>query len=595
MCGIAGIVVRGKPLQKPPVDRMLHAMRHRGPDGSGTFHDDAVTLGHCRLAILDPSPTGAQPMSDSSGRYVCVFNGAIYNFIEVRRTLEQRGVRFRSSGDTEVLVEAYAAWGAPALDRLNGMFAFAIYDQLSHELFCARDRLGVKPFVYTSTTEFFAFASEHKALIEAGLASRKMSANGVYEFIAQGYVEAGASLFDEIRSLPPGHALRIGPDGRERIWQWWHPDRNGADGDTETVDVESIRELLADATRLRLRSDVPIGTHLSGGLDSSAVTAAAGLGGAAGLTTFTGAFSGENSADERKWSRMVAADNGFRTVEVDMDVDALADVFLRVMWHLDEPVVGPGVLPQQLVYDASQRDGVKVILSGHGGDELFGGYLRHRGVYFRQVVRQDGPPGGRAAAAVELVKLAAEARSRLVRPRTVRDRDLNPDLVHAVDPEVRLRARRGHGSFSSAAELMRWDLTHYLPGLLHAEDRISMASSIEGRAPLLDYRVVEAATRIPEDRHFRRCTSKPVLRDAVAPWLPPRVAERRDKRGFPTPLHRWRSHGRMKNLVNELTHTSGSFGRDSVFSHEYLSRPEALSPGQLWTVMTVQAWLMGGS
>jgi asparagine synthase (glutamine-hydrolysing) len=533
-------------------------------------------------------------MSDSSSRYVCTFNGAIYNYQELRCLLEQKGINFRSTGDTEVLVEAYSAWGPSALDRLNGMFAFAIYDRSTHELFCARDRLGVKPFAYVSNPRVFAFASEHKALICARLADRRVSPTGMYEFIAQGYVSAGGSLYEDIRTLPPGHALRIDTERRVRTWQWWRPSE-GQSGDIAANDeAELVRSVLADATRLRLRSDVPLGTHLSGGLDSSAVTVAAARGGAEELVTFTGAFAGEPRSDERPWSRMVISETGFRRVEVELDLDALADVFRRVIWHLDEPVVGPGVLPQQLVYDATAQNGVKVILSGHGGDELFGGYLRHRGVYFRDRARHDTSLGQRALAAVELARLAVEARKRLSKAQTVRDADLVPDFLDSVDPEVRARARRGHGGFRSAAELMRWDLQHYLPGLLHAEDRISMAASIESRAPLLDYRLVDLATSLPERSHFRRSTSKPVLRDAVAPWLPKAVADRRDKMGFPTPLERWHKLPRMRGLVQQLVHPSARRNGDSdksVFTSEFLSRPEALSPGQLWTALSVQAWL----
>ena len=593
MCGIAGIVDRREPTDKTTLLRMLATLRHRGPDGSGTFHDRDVSLGHCRLAVLDPSPAGRQPMVDASGRFVCTYNGAIYNFVELRRVLEKDGYRFRSTGDTEVLLAAYATWGAGCLDRLNGMFAFAVYDRWSRELFCARDRLGVKPFVYVSDGRRFAFASEHKALTTAGLSTRRVSPAGIYEFVAQGYVSSGGSLFEDIRSLPPGHALHIGADRQERIWQWWRPGCEPAERDG-AAEAEVVRELLADATRLRLRSDVPVGTHLSGGLDSSAVVAAATLGGAGQLVTFTGAFAKPARADERKWSRLVADGAGMRRVEIELDVDALAEVFRRVVWHLDEPVVGPGVLPQQLVYDSTARDGIKVVLSGHGGDELFGGYLRHRGLHFRQLLRDDHDPRRRAAAAVELCRLAAGGGPRLTRPQSVRDTDLHPGFLASVDPAVRERARRRFSGFTSAAELMRWDLQHYLPGLLHAEDRISMASSVESRAPLLDHRLVDFATRLPDRCHFRRGTSKPVLRDAVEPWLPRPVAERRDKRGFPTPLGQWKRHTRMRRLVLDLVRPSGQRARDAattVFAAEYLSRPEAMSTRQLWTVMLVQAWL----
>ncbi|GAA2758400.1 asparagine synthase (glutamine-hydrolyzing) [Actinopolymorpha rutila] len=593
MCGIAGIVDRRTPRDPDALSQMLAAQRHRGPDGSGTFEDRDVGLGHCRLAVLDTSPMGRQPMSDPSGRYVCTYNGAIYNFVELRRVLERDGVRFRSTGDTEVLLAAYAAWGADCLERLNGMFAFAIYDRWSRELFCARDRLGVKPFVYVSNDQRFAFASEHKALIAAGLAARRVSPSGIYEFIGQGYVSAGGSLFEEIRSLPPGHTLHIDADRRETVREWWRPSCEPIAGRTGAEDAEVVRELLADATRLRLRSDVPVGTHLSGGLDSSAVTAAAARGGAVELATFTGAFAEPRWADERKWSRLVADGAGCRRVEIDLDVDALAEVFRRVVWHLDEPVVGPGVLPQQLVYDATARAGIKVVLAGHGGDELFGGYLRHRGLHFRQLLRHHDLRQ-RSAAAVELCRLAAEAGGRLTRPQTVRDADLDPGFLRSVAPEVRERARRGPGGFTSAAQLMRWDLQHYLPGLLHAEDRISMASSVESRTPLLDHRLVDFATRLPDGHHFQRGTSKPVLRHAVAPWLPRAVAHRRDKRGFPTPLERWQRQARMRDLVLDLVRPAAGRRQNSVmtvFTGEYLARPEAMTARQLWTVLLLHAWL----
>lgn len=585
MCGIAGII-GSRTDAEHEIGDMLAALRHRGPDGSGTFHDRDVTLGHCRLAILDPSPAARQPMTDSSERFVCVFNGAIYNFTELRRVLLQRGIRFRSSGDTEVLVEAFAAWGPACLDRLNGMFAFAIYDKNTRSLFCARDRLGVKPFVYTSTGDAFAFASEHKALIAAGLASRRWSPNGVYEFIAQGHVSSDGSLFADIKSLPPGHYLVIDAERRPRIGQWWTPDCEVDDRLRDDEISSEIRALVEDATTLRLRSDVPVGTHLSGGLDSSAITMAAASRSTAPLTAFTGAFTDHPEADERRWSRLVAAAAGVHPVEVELDVEGLADVFHRVVWQLDEPVVGPGVLPQQLVYDAAAAAGVKVVLTGHGGDELFGGYLRHRAAYYKQRLHTGGP-ARRLCGAVELGSLLKEGGMRLTQAATVSDSDLDPEFLAAVDPEVRRLARRGRGGFDSVAELMRWDLQHYLPGLLHAEDRISMASSIESRAPLLDYRLVHAATRLPEDRHFRSRVSKPVLRDAVAPWLPPVVAARRDKKGFPTPLDQWKRQPRMRQLVEDLVARPAS---SFVFQSGYLSRPASMTAGQLWTVMLLKAW-----
>ena len=333
---------------------------------------------------------------------------------------------------------------------------------------------------------------------------------------------------------------------------------------------------------------MPVGAHLSGGLDSSAiVAAAAGLG--QKLETFTGAFPEESGSDERSYSRLVADRYGLTRREVEIGIDELTDSWDRLLWHLDEPIAGPSAFPQLLVCDLAREHGMKVVLGGQGGDELFGGYLRHRILHQRRLLTS-GPPGARAASAVELGRLALPELRRIRRTSTrVQDDALDPAFLDRVDASFREEARRPRLQAASAGELMFWDLKNYLPALLQVEDRTSMAASLESRTPLLDYRLVELAIRIPDRVRFRGRDGKPLLRTAVAPWLPEAVVRRRDKRGFPTPLQHWRERPALKGLVESLVRPAQT--DTPVFSPAYLERATSFAPSELWTVLMINGWL----
>jgi asparagine synthase (glutamine-hydrolysing) len=598
MCGIAGIYDRGGEHDASAVSRMLDVQAHRGPDGCGTWADPGIVLGHRRLAFLDLSPEGAQPMQYGEDRYVITYNGEVYNYVELRATLERLGHAFRSSSDTEVLLAAYAEWGPACLHRLNGMFAFAIWDRRERTLFVARDRLGVKPLAYSWDGRRFGFASEVKALRAAGLVDGGMDPDAVYEYLARGYTSEGRSFHAGVSVLEPGCAILLGEDLPLRTWQWWSPEReeDAAFGSAAEWS-EAVGELLDDAVRIRLRADVPVGAHLSGGLDSSAITAAAARhhAGSEPFHAFTGAFTDDAASDERRWARAAAAHAGVEIHEVEIGVDELADEFARILWHMDEPIAGPGVFPQLKVCDLVARERVKAVLGGQGGDELFGGYLRHRALHWKQ--RASGASGAglaaRAGAAFELARLARGEWRRVRRTSTrAGDEQLDPAFLASVDPMLREQVRRGALSHASVRDLLWHDLRCYLPGLLHVEDRTSMAASIESRTPLLDYRLVELALRIPADLLFAPGDPKPLLRRAVASWLPREVVGRRDKKGFPTPLHWWRERPAVREMVLDLTVSGGA--RDSsapVFSPGYLAGVNAFQPSELWTVLTVNGWL----
>lgn len=604
MCGIAGIVDGGRRPDPGMVERMLGVLSHRGPDGAGTWGEEGVVLGHRRLAIIDLSEDGAQPMLDSDGRSVITYNGEIYNYLELRAELEAAGMPFRSSSDTEVLLAAWHVWGERCLSRLNGMFAFAIYDRVEGTLFCARDRLGVKPLCYSWDGRRLAFASEVKALLASGVVSGACRPDAIYEYLARGYTSGGRSFYQGVEVLQPGTALALDADGTLRTWEWWKPDRSpdAAFGNAAAW-ADHVADLIDDAVRLRLRSDVPVGAHLSGGLDSSAIVAAAARHSGADVHTFTGAFPDDPAGDEREFARAVVDHCGVTGHEVEISVDELPAHFARILWHLDEPIAGEGVFPQMLVCDLARANGFIVVLGGQGGDEIFGGYLRHRALHYRRALGS-GSPGRRAAALVELSRRAMGEWRRVLRTSTrVRDADLAPSFLAAIDPGLREEVRRSRLSFASARDLMWHDLRSYLPALLHVEDRTSMAASIESRTPLLDYRLVEAALRIPEDLLFAAGEPKPLLRAAVRSWLPSTVVDRRDKRGFPTPLHSWRDHPGLRSLVESLTTpTFGQGGemwrvsserdsRPTVFSDGYLARRDSFQPSELWTVLSVNGWL----
>ncbi|MCZ4497439.1 MAG: asparagine synthase, partial [Thermoleophilia bacterium] len=526
----------------------------------------------------------------------------VYNFVELRAELERAGHTFRSTSDTEVLLAAYAEWGVQCLDRLNGMFAFGIWDRRERTLFVARDRIGVKPLVYTWDGSRFGFASEAKALHAAGLAGGGVDATAVYEYLARGYTSAGRSFHEGVQVLEPGHALLMSDDMPLRTWSWWNPAReeDAAVGSAAEW-ADQVAELLDDAVRIRLRADVPVGAHLSGGLDSSAIVAAAARhhGGDADFQTFTGAFTDDAASDERQWSRAVASHAGVATNEVEIGVDQLAEHFNRILWHMDEPIAGPGVFPQMMVCDLVAQRGIKAVLGGQGGDELFGGYLRHRALHWKQGM-QSGSALGRANAALELASLARGEWRRVRRTSTrVTDAQLSPDFLDRVDPMVREEVRRGSLQSTNVRELMWHDLKAYLPALLHVEDRTSMAASIESRTPLLDYRLVELSLRIPSELLFERGAPKPLLRRAVSDWLPSEVANRRDKKGFPTPLHWWEDRPALRDLVLDLTTRGRSGGAwnlpsesgGAVFRDSYLAEATGFQASELWTVLTVNGWL----
>lgn len=587
MCGIVGMWCHGRADVDPSRFRVVvDAIAHRGPDGQGHVHDaDArLHLGHRRLAILDPTPAGAQPMTSDDGDLVIVFNGEIYDFVEVRTELTARGHRFRTDTDTEVLLAAYREWGEGMLERLNGMWAFVIWDRSARQLFGARDRFGVKPLLYHDGNSLFAFASELKAFAAMPGVPLALDA-ATLVFSPMEMETAGPTLLEGVRSLPPGHLLTVSADGvvRERAW-WRTADHLARVPSSYSEQVDAFRAHLADACRIRLRADVPLGTSLSGGLDSSSVVAMVHhVGGQAGFTSdWQRIFSQGNpgtSQDESVWAARVANHLGAQVTWTDASIE-------RELDRLEESILafeGVHILPLGLWshYRALREHGVVISIDGHGGDELLGGYPR-----FATAMRRRALGNGRlgawrryvaavsSSAGPDVRALLREDARAIVDPRRLRTGLQNrpgwvalrlalrgvaplataPGAVRATSDAlaerashrlVRLRAMQEETRDLTPLGGMLYAAFHHgiLPSILRNFDRLSMASGVEIRSPLLDWRLVTFALALPDEARIGGGFTKRILRDATSGLLPDDVRFRRDKKGFASPMLDWLGRG----------------------------------------------------
>ena len=579
---------------------MTDVLAHRGPDDAGLFVDPPVVLGNRRLSILDLSSAGHQPMASEDGRFWITYNGEIYNYKELAQELRALRHRFRSSGDTEVLLRAFVEWGPDCLARLNGMFAFAVWDRRRQELFLARDRFGVKPLYYTVAGGRFRFASEIKALLIDPEVPRRPNDPRVIDFLARGLADhTEETMFDGIDQLPPGAYMRVSPTegiGRPERWYRLRP----ADLDGQPTD-EAVRELLTDAVSLRLRSDVPVGTFLSGGLDSSSVTALASRlrrgDGVDPPHSFTSRCR-DPRIDEGRYAKSVIELTGSRNYESLPDEGDLLNELDVVLWHMDEPFHAASVYGHWKLMELARRVGTTVFLDGQGGDEAFAGYhfLLYPSVYFTLCRRGRVLEASRELAwrrrtnGVSLRRSASEI-LRVALPHRVRARRhpswINPEVT--IPPRtLPPRTLRGHQLFGLTASP--------LPMYLHHEDRNSMSFSLEGRNPFLDYRIVELGLALDPRDLVQRGLSKWVVREAMRGILPPEIVDRPDKQGFATDEADWLSRGELGSEIESV------FGSERFATRPYV-RPEAAlamlaahrdgedSAFTLWRAFIVERWL----
>jgi asparagine synthase (glutamine-hydrolysing) len=547
MCGIAGLVGGGWDDGTARVGRMLDLAAHRGPDGRGCLQREAVTLGHVRLAIVDRSHEADQPMRSEDGQVVIVFNGQIYNHVELRTELERDGWRFRTRSDTEVLLVAYLAWGRDCLRRFNGMWAFAIADFRLRRVFCARDRFGIKPFMYAHTSAGFVFASEPKQLLDL-LPSRRPDLELIGEFVLSGLLDHHARrCFEGVQELAAGEWMDVGFDGQVADrGRWYSLAAEVAAGGTASA--EQFIERLDDAVSLRLRADVPVGSCLSGGLDSSSVVASAApayarMGG--GRMHAITAASEDPANDESALAQRMAAFAGLEWQVVQPTFDDFAETWDRMHWHQDEPVGGPSLVMQWQVMKAARAAGLVVMLDGQGGDEVLLGYDRYWPALLRAEVRAHGAAAGLTALRALMRNNESMSMQRLAmyaiggRVAGLRQQWYSRRARLAVAPRIDALRDYGRNAFEPAALAITEIERTSLPALLRYEDRNSMAHAVEARLPFLDYRVVQAGLSLPIRQRSRHGWSKWPLRGASDTRLPPEIRWRRSKLGFNAPERLW--------------------------------------------------------
>jgi asparagine synthase (glutamine-hydrolysing) len=593
MCGICGVWrFDGVRVDAEMITAMNERLAHRGPDGAGLYLEDDLGLGHRRLAILDLSPAGHQPMSYGNGRWWITYNGEIYNFLELQQELEVLGHRFRSRSDTEVILAAYAQWGRDCLLRFNGMWAFAIWDAQDRTLFLARDRFGVKPLFYWHRPHVFAFASEMKAFLDLpGFAPRPNLSVLKAELLDIHSQEGGPNcLLQDVYRLPAGHWLQVGADNRPIVQRWWRTLDHLITAPRRLEEqAEQFAALFTDACRIRMRSDVPIGTSLSGGLDSSAVVCTvAKLAQQSGTRqaadwqrAFVGAFPG-TLVDERSYAELVIRQTNVHPTFVEMTAAQILDLWPITSYHVEQVVNGPlGNL--WLIYQAQRRSGVVVTLDGHGGDELLAGYphytvaalydagswptqpRRYRELLhiYRGLLTSPTDTGPR----VELGQLLWETHAWLRNVRRLAQRlgvmtktannavslaDWFGPALAAVEPAPPTPTDELPGASLFRRTLYRDFHATVLPVILRNYDRMAMAHGVEVRMPFLDWRLVAFVFSLPDNSLLGEGYTKLILRRALRHDVPPAILARRDKVGFSLPLSRWMAGNGREKLVESL-------------------------------------------
>lgn len=618
MCGIAGILNRREQPYNQLVrhlDVMGNLIRHRGPDGSGlwTHPHSHVGFAHRRLSIIDVE-SGAQPMTDGSGNWI-VFNGEIYNYIELRNELGPEG--FRTSSDTEVILHAYKKWGAECLSKFRGMFAFAIWDESRKELFCARDRFGIKPLYYTIVDENLYFASEVKALLPF-VRKIETDPDGFKDYLAFQLCLNGKTLFKDVMEVQSSHFLRI-KNGNIESKRYWEVYYNLDWDHTQKFFEGKIQDLIDDSVRIHLRSDVPIGGYLSGGLDSSIIAATASRKCSGEFIGFNGKFSIGPEYDESKFARAVANENSFDVHEVDIDVNDFINHIKSVIYHLDYPVAGPGAFPQYMVsrFASKMR---KVVLGGQGGDEIFGGYTRYLIAYFEQCIKAaiDGTAskGSFVVTYESIIPNLTALRNykpmlqefwregifedmdrryfRLInRTSTLKD-EVRGDFLSEYSPfESFQKIFNGNNVHKESYfdKMTHFDFKTLLPALLQVEDRVSMAHGLESRVPFLDHPLVELTATIPANVKFRDGTLKQVLLNTMRSRLPEVVANRTDKMGFPTPLMDW-VKGPANSFVRDTFSTGQALSRELIDNKKVLNglAGEPKFGRKIWGLLCLELW-----
>lgn len=623
MCGLVAILSSGRSLEdrQSVLVAMLAKIAHRGPDGEGQVHiPEQALLGHRRLAIIDIEH-GAQPMYSDGGRYSLVFNGEIYNYLELRQTLIQQGHRFETFSDTEVLLKLLIQDGQQAITRLNGMFAFVFHDRENNHWIAARDHFGIKPLYYTAVDGELLFASEIKALLVHPDIHAKRDDQALHQYLALQFCLDERTLFAGIQKIKPGYYfVGQGAEIHQKVCYWdtnYHIDHYH----TEDYFIDRLRDTLADSVRLQIRSDVPLGGYLSGGIDSSLVCTLAAQHLETPMPMFHGRFAEGAEYDESEYAKAIIENSKGLYFEVVPSAQDFVDMLPDLIYSLDEPLAGPGVFPQFVVSKLA-RQHVKVVLGGQGGDEIFGGYARYLVGYFEQAIKgaifetqEEGQHLVTLESIIPQLSLLKQYRPLLTQFWSQGlFEDMDARYFHLIDRSQGLNmllhpdALAGFDKAELFAEFQKVfnhpdtlsyinKMTHFdqktlLPALLQIEDRVSMAVSLESRVPLLDTRVVDLVTSMPPPLKFQGGRTKHILKKSIRNLLPHKVLDRKDKMGFPVPLKEWMQGGVVRDFVGDTLLSSRSLQR-GIFKPEALNNmmsSQGVGGRQLWGALSLELW-----
>ncbi len=618
MCGISGVFAFNS--EKAPLRKNLEVMnaliKHRGPDGEGIWihPNEHVGFAHRRLSIIDLSSAGQQPMQDRMGNWV-TYNGEIYNYIELRREIGPE--KFQTNSDTEVILHAYRKWGRDCVQHFHGMFAFALWDEAKQALFCARDRFGIKPFYYTVVDDQLFFSSEIKALLPF-IRRIDTDVEGLKDYLSFQFCLYGKTLFKGISELLPGHTL-IAANGNVSINRYWEVFYNLDFDHTEKYFEEELRSALEASVGLHVRSDVPIGAYVSGGIDSSTMAFLGNRHAEGEFLGFTGKFDYGPEYDESNYARAMSDWCGFGLHEITITASDFIENIRKVIYHLDYPVAGPGSFPQYMVSRLAAQHR-KVLLGGQGGDEIFGGYTRYLVSYFEQCIK--------AAIDGEMNKGNFIVTYESIIPNLIALRNYKPMLQEfwreglfdemdrryfslinrsaLLKDEINWEVLGDYSPFESFRSLFNshnvrkesyFDLmTHFdfktlLPALLQVEDRVSMAHGLESRVPLLDHPLVELAATIPSNIKFRNGEMKHIFKKAIRPFLPDMIFNRKDKMGFPTPLTEW-IKGEARDFVSDIFSSEQAKSRTVFNSRKVMEGldKESRYGRKIWGLLSLELW-----
>lgn len=619
MCGFVGVINKnGQPVEREILQKMADSIHHRGPDEEGIWIEGPIGFFHKRLSIIDLS-TGRQPMAFLD--YTIVFNGEIYNYVELRNDLIAKGHQFVTTSDTEVILHLYHEYGQGFVNELNGMFAFLIHDRRNNIVFIARDHFGIKPLYWLRNDERILFGSEIKAILTHPDVKAAYNLENLYEYLTFQFVMGEETMFEDIFKIKPGHQITINLNNWDFTEKkYWEPNFKLDPYHTEEFFIVELRKILEETISQQLRSDVPVGTYLSGGLDSSLVTIMASRFLDKPLSSFSGAFREGPEFNELPYARVAANAAHAHLHEIYPTEDEFIQYLPKLIYHLDEPVAGPGLFPQYIVSKyASQH--VKVILGGQGGDEIFGGYARYLVAYLEQAIKgaifqtneEDEHIVSLKSILPNLPSLrqyipmmksfwnegAFEAMDRryfnLINRMGSTDAFFHEEFIRERDEEAIFRKFSGYFNHSDTKsyfnKMTHFDMFGSLPGLLQVEDRVSMSVSIESRVPLLDRRIVDLISRMPAGMKFKGGEMKYLLKKTIKDFMPEEIMNRKDKMGFPVPLHIW-SKNKARDFI--LDHLLSKQAKErNIINTQYVEKlinsEQPFSRG-LWGILSLELW-----